>query len=136
MTLFRIRGPDDRNRWNWKNCPKFFHRVIFAFWIQIRNPNLCTSHTFWKTANIENWPCFAYVDLMTEINEIGKIARNSFIGWNLHSEFKSATQIYVNPIHFEIQVILRNALVSHTWWPKSMKSEKISKIFNRVNFAF
>ena len=131
MTLFRIQGPDDQNRyqkkfskffhkvifvfwiqicnpnlckshifWNtanyerWpcfaylmteideieKNSPKFFHRVNFAFWIQIRNPNLCTSHSFWNTANIENWPCFAYADLMTEIDEIGKIARNSFIG--------------------------------------------------------
>ena len=36
-----------------KNCPKFFHRVIFAFWIQICNPNLCKSHIFWITANIE-----------------------------------------------------------------------------------
>ena len=63
-----------------KNCPKFFHRVIFAFWIQICNPNLCKSHTFWNTANIENWPFFAYPDLMTKIDEIEKIARNSFIG--------------------------------------------------------
>ena len=62
------------------NCPKFFHRVIFAFWIQICNPNLCKSHTFWNTANIENWPFFAYADLITKIDEIGKIARNSFIG--------------------------------------------------------
>ena len=73
-----------------KSCPKFIHRVIFTFWIQICNPKLCTSHIFWNTANIENCPCFAYADLMTEINEIGKIARNSFIGWNLQSEFKSA----------------------------------------------
>ena len=35
---------------------------------------------FWNTANIENWPFFAYVDLMTKIDETGKIARNSFIG--------------------------------------------------------
>ena len=68
------------NWWNRKNCPKFFHRVIFAFWIQICNPNLCKSHTFWNTANIENWTFFAYPDLMTKIDEIGKIARNSFIG--------------------------------------------------------
>ena len=66
--------------WKKKNCPKFFHRVIFAFWIQICNPNLCKSHIFWNTANIENWPFFAYADLMTKIDEIGKIARNSFIG--------------------------------------------------------
>ena len=94
---------DDQNWWNRKNCPKFFHGVIFAFWIQICNPNLYKSHIFWITANIENWPFFAY--LMTQINEIGKIARNSFIGQCLHSEFKSATQIYVNPIYFELQLI-------------------------------
>ena len=113
-----------------KSCTKFFHRVIFAFWIQICNSNLCTSHTFWNTANIENWPCFTYADLMTEIDEIGKIARNSFIGWNLRSEFKSATQIYVNLMHCEIQLILRNDLVSQTqtWWPKSMKLEKLPEI--------
>ena len=55
MIFFCIPGPDDQNRWNRKNCPKFFHRVIFAFWIQICNPNLCKSHTFWNTANIEKW---------------------------------------------------------------------------------
>ena len=57
--LFCIPGPDDQNRWNRKNCPKFFHRVIFAFWIQICNPNLCKSHIFWITANIEKWSFFA-----------------------------------------------------------------------------
>ena len=70
----------DQNRWNRKNCPKFFHRVIFAFRIQICNPNLCKSHIFWITANIEMRSFFAYPDLMTKISEIGKIARNSFIG--------------------------------------------------------
>ena len=75
MIFFCIHGPDDQNRWNRKNCPKFFHRVIFAFWIQICNPNLCKSHTFWNTANIKNWPFFAYI--LTKIYEIGKIARNS-----------------------------------------------------------
>ena len=59
MIFFCIPGPDDQNRWNRKNCPKFFHRVIFAFWFQICNPNLCKSHTFWNTANIEKWPFFA-----------------------------------------------------------------------------
>ena len=77
MTLFRLRRPDDQSRWNKKNCPKFFHRVIFAFWIQICNPNSCKSHIFWNTANIENdfvshtwtwWP---------KLIEIGKIAINS-----------------------------------------------------------
>ena len=80
MIFFCIPGPDDQNRWNRKNCPKFFHRVIFAFWIQICNPNLCTSHTFWNTANIEKWSFFAYADLMTKIGEIRKNAWNSFIG--------------------------------------------------------
>ena len=49
---------------------------------------------------------------MTKIGEIGKIARNSFIGYFLRSEFKSATKIYVITIHFEIQIILRNYLFS------------------------
>ena len=128
MIFFCIPGPDDQNRWNRKNCPKFIHRVIFAFWIQICNSNLFKSHTFWNTANIEKWPFFAwwqnwwnrkncpkffhrvifalwiqicnpnlyeshifwitanienrpfFAYLMTEIDEIGKIARNSFIG--------------------------------------------------------
>ena len=75
--FFCIPGPDDQNRWNRKNSPKFFHRVIFAFWIQICNPNLCKSHIFWNTANTGKWP---YPDLMTKIEEIEKIARNSFIG--------------------------------------------------------
>ena len=78
--FFCIPGPDDQNQWNRKNCPKFFHRVIFAFWIQICNPNLCKLHIFGNTANIENWPFFAYMGLMTKIDETGKIARNSFIG--------------------------------------------------------
>ena len=77
---FAYAGPDDQNRWNQKNCTKFFHRVIFAFWIQICNPNLCRSHIFWITANIEKRSFFAYPDLMTKIDEIGKIAQNFFIG--------------------------------------------------------
>ena len=133
MIFFCIPGPYDQNQWNKKNCPKFFHSVIFAFWIQICNLNLCKSHTFWNTANIEKlpfftwwpklmkkeklpeildqnhgvifafwiqicnpnlckshifwitgniekWSFFAYPDLMTKIDETGKIARNSFIG--------------------------------------------------------
>ena len=70
--LFRIRGPDDQNWCNQKNCPKFFHRVILAFWIQIFNPNLCKSHIFWITANIEKLYFFAYPDLMKKIDEIEK----------------------------------------------------------------
>ena len=130
MIFFCIPGPDDQNRWNRKNCPKFFHRVIFAFSNQICKPNLCKSHTFWNTANIKNWPFFAYI--LTKIYEIGKIARNSFIGSFLRSEFKSATQIYVNPIYFELQLILKNDLFLHTqtWWPKSMKSKKLPEILS------
>ena len=130
MIFFCIPGPDDQNWWNRKNCPKFFHKVIFAFWIQISNPNLCKSHIFWITANIEKLSFFAY--LMTKIDEIGKIARNTFIGQFLHSEFKTATQIYVNPIHFEIQLILKTGLFSHTrtFWPKFMKSEKLHEILS------
>ena len=127
MIFFRIPGPDDQNRWNRKNCPKFFHRVIFAFWIQICNPNLCKSHIFWITANIGI--LFLHTDLMTKIGEIGKIARNSFIGYFLHSEFKSATQIYVNPIYFEVQLIFRN---DQNWWNR----KNCPKFFHRVFFAF
>ena len=123
---------DDHNWWNWKNCPKFLHRVIFSLWIQICNPNLCKAHTFWITANIEKWSFFAYPDLMTKIDEIGKIARNSFIGYFLRCEFKSAAQIYANPIYFVLQLILRNDLFLHTrtWWPKSMKSIILPEILS------
>ena len=69
-----------QNWWNRKNCPKFFHRVIFTFWIQICNPILCKSHIFWITTNIEKWSFFAYPDLMTKIDEIEKVALNSFTG--------------------------------------------------------
>ena len=125
MIFFCIPGPDDQNRWNQKNCPKLFHRVIFSFRFQICNPNLCKSHTFWNTANIENWPFFAYADLMTKISAL----------WILLCEFKSATQIYVNPIYFEIQLILRNDLFSHddqNWW----NQKNCSKFFHGVIFAF
>ena len=80
LSFFCIPGPDDQNWWNQKNCPKFFHRVFFALWIQICNPNLCKSHIFCITANIEKWSFFAYPDLMTKIDEFKNIARNSFIG--------------------------------------------------------
>ena len=64
--FFCIPGPNDQNRWNRKNCPKFFHRVIFAFWIQICYPNLCKSHIFWITANIEKWSFFAWKSVKLE----------------------------------------------------------------------
>ena len=102
--FFCIPRPDDQNLWNRKDCSKFFHRVIFAFWIQICNPNLCKSHTFWNTANIENWPFFAKLMKSEKLPEI--LTYGNF--W--FSEFKSATQIYVNPIYFELQLILRNYL--------------------------
>ena len=133
MIFFCIPGPDDQNRWNRKNCTKFFHRVIFAFLIQICNPNLWKSHIFWITANIEMWSFFAYPDLMTKIDEIGKIAWNSFIGYFLRSEFKSATQIYVNPRYFELQLILRNDLFLHE---NRWNWKNCPKFFHRVIFAF
>ena len=71
MIYFCIPGPDiDENK-----KMNFFHRVIFAFWIQICNPNLCKSHTFWNTANIEKLPFFD-----EKIDEKRKITRNSFMG--------------------------------------------------------
>ena len=100
MIFFCIPGPDDQNRWNRKNCPKFFHRVIFAFWIQICNPNLCKSHIFWNTANIEKWSFFAYPDLMTKIDEIWKITRNSVM------------VIFA----FWIQICNPNLCKSHIFW--------------------
>ena len=93
--------PDDENRWNWKNCPKFFHRVIFAFWIQICNPNLCKSHIFWITANIEKWSFFAYPDLMTKIDEIVKNCPKFF-----HRVIFA----------FWIQICNPNLCKSHTFW--------------------
>ena len=116
MIFFCIPGPDDQNRWNRKNCLKFFHRVIFAFWIQICNPNLCKSHTFWNTANIEKLPFFAWWPKL------------------MKKEKLPATQIYVNPIHFEIQLILRNYLFSHddqNWW----KKKNCPKFFHGVILA-
>ena len=93
-------APDDQNWWNRKNCPKFFHRVIFALWIQICNPNLCKSHIFWITANIEKWSFFC----------IPGCKSHTF--WNT--------------------VILKTGLFSHTFWPKLMiwwpKSDVIKKI--------
>ena len=132
MIFFCIPEPDDQNRWNWKNCLKFFHRVIFAFWIQICNPNLCKSYIFWNTANIEKLSFFCIPGPDDQNRWNWKIARNSFIGQFLRSELKFATQIYVNPIYFELQLILRNDLFLHTrtWWPKSMKSKKLPEILS------
>ena len=134
MTFFCIPGPDDQNRWNRKNCPKFFHRVIFAFWIQICNPNLCKSHIIWITANIEKWSFFAYTDLMTKIDEIEKNCPKFF-----HRVIFA----------FWIQICNPNLCKSHTfwntaniekwpflpWWPKLMKKEKLPEILSWGNFC-
>ena len=134
MTFFCIPGPDDQNRWYRKNCPKFFHRVIFAFWIQICNPNLCKSHIFWLTANIEKWSFFAYPDLMTKIDEIKKSCPKFF-----HRVIFA----------FWIQICNSNLCKSHTfwntaniekwpvlaWWPKLMKKEKLPEILSWRNFC-
>ena len=129
MIFFCIRGPDDKNRWNWKNCLKFFHRVIFALWIQICNPNLCKSHTFWNTANIGKWPFFAYPDLMTK-------------SWNR----KNCPKFFHRVIFaLWIQICNPNLCKSHIFWitaniekwsffayqdlmTKSMKLEKLPEI--------
>ena len=125
MISFCIPGPDDQNRWNRKNCPKFFHRVIFALWIQICNPNLCKSHIFWITANIEKWSFFAYPDLMTKIDEIKKMKF-------FHRVFFASWIQICNPnlckSHLEIQLILRN---DHNWW----NWKNCPKFFHRVIFV-
>ena len=139
MIFFCIPGPDDQNRWNRKNCLKFFHRVIFAFWIKICNPNLCKSHIFWNTAIIENWPFFAYVDLMTKIDETGKIAPKFF-----HRIISA----------FWIQICNPNLCKSHIFWitaniemwsffcipgpdnQNRWNRKNCPKLFHRVIFAF
>ena len=104
------------NRWNWKKCPKFFHRVIFAFWIQICNPNLCKSHIFWITANIEKWSFFAWK-------------------WNR----KKCPKFFHRVIYaFWIQICNPNLCKSHIFWstaniqkwPKLVKSEKLPEILS------
>ena len=128
--MLHIREPYNQKRWNRKNCQKFFHNVIFEFWIQICNTNLCKSHIFWITANIEKWHCFTEGTWWSKSMKLEKLLDILLKGNFLRSEFKSATQIYENPIHFEIQLILRNDLVSHTktWWLKSMKLGKLLEI--------
>ena len=143
MTFFRIRGPDDQNRWNRKNCPKFFHRVIFAFWIQICNPNLCKSHIFWITANIEKlnwWSFFAYPHIPDDQNR-----------WNR----KNCPKFFHRVIFaFWIQICNPNLCKSHIFW-NTANIEKLiffcirgpddqnrwnrkncPKFFHRVIFAF
>ena len=134
MTFFCIPGPDDQNRWNRKNCPKFFHRVIFAFWIQICNPNLCKSHIFWITANI--WKIIFY----------GIPGPDDQNRWNR----KNCPKFFHRVIFaFWIQICNPNLCKSQTfwnianieklpffaWWPKLMKKEKLSEILSWGNFC-
>ena len=132
MTFVCKPGPDDQNQWNRKNCPKLFHRVIFALWIQICNPNLCKSHIFWFTANIEKWSFFAYPDW-----------------WQNRWNQKNCPKLFHRVIFaFWIQICNPNLCKSHifwitaniekwsfflhtrTWWPKSIKSEKLPENFS------
>ena len=112
---------DDQNWWNQKNCPKFFHRVISAFWIQICNPNLYKSiyFIFWITANIEKWSFFC-IPGPDDQNRWNRKNRPTFFYRVIFAFWIQIwTHIYVNPIHFEIQLILRNDLFSHddqNWW--------------------
>ena len=137
MIFFCIPGPDDQNRWNWKNCPKFFHRVIFAFWIQICNPNLCKSHTFWYTANIEKL-IFRICGRDDENRWNRKncpkfFHRVIFAFWIQicnHNLCKSHT--------FWIQLILKTDLFSptRTWWQNWWNRKNCPKFFHRIIFAF
>ena len=125
---------DDQNWWNQKNCPKFFHRVIFALWIQICNPNLCKSHIFWITANIEKWSFFCIH---------GPDDQNR---WNRKNCPKFIHRVI---LAFSIQIYNPNLCKSHTfwntaniekwtffaWWPKLMKSEKLPEILSWGNFC-
>ena len=122
---------NDQNLWNRKICPKFFHMVFFAFWIQIFNQNLCKYHTFWNTANIEKWPFFAFQDLMTKIDEIVKIA------WNFHRVIFAFWIKICNPNLCKSHIFWNTANIenwpfSHTWtwWPKLMKPEKLPEILS------
>ena len=129
MIFFCIRGPDDQNRWDRKNCPKFFHMVIFAFWIQICNPNLCKSHIFWITANIEKLSFFAYPDLMTKIDEIEKICPKFF-----HRVIFAFWIQICNPYLCKSHTFWNTANIEKwpffAWWPKLMKSEKLPEILS------
>ena len=146
MTFLCIRGPDDQNRWIRKNCPKFFHRVIFAFWIQICKPHLCKSHIFWITANIEKLPFFLHTRTWwrksVKLENCPKFFHRVIFAFWVQICNPNLCKSHI----FELQLILRNDLFLHTrtWWPKSMKSEKLPEMmkleklpfFHRVIFAF
>ena len=116
MIFFCIPGPDDQNRWNRKNCPKFFHRVIFAFGIQICNPNLCKSHIFWNTANTGKWPF-----LHTGPDDLNR--------WNR----KNCPKFFHRVIFaFWIQICNPNLCKPPIFWNR----KNCLKFFHRVIFAF
>ena len=120
MIFFCIPGPDDQNRWNWKNFPKFFHRVIFAFWIQICNPNLCKSPEIQLILKWLRGP-----DNQNRLKNCPKFFHRVIFAF-----FQIATQIYVNPIYFELQLILRPD--DQNRWNR----KNCPKFFHRVIFAF
>ena len=114
--------------------PKFFHRVFFAFWIQICNQNLWKYHTFWNTANIDKWSFFAFLDLMTKIDEIKK---------NCPKLFHRAI------FAFWIKICNPNLCKSHMFWitaniekwffflhENRWNWKNCPKFFHRVIFAF
>ena len=128
VIFFCIPGPDDQNRWNRKNCPKFFHRVIFAFWIQICNPNLCKSHIFWITANIE-MSFFAYPENRWNRKNCPKFFhRVIFAFWiQICNPNLCKSHIFWITANIEMWFFF---LHTRTWWPKSMKSKKLPEILS------
>ena len=125
MIIFCIPGPDDQNRWNRKNCPKFFHRVIFAFWIQICNHIYCKSHTFWNTANIEKW----WPKLMKSEKLPKFFHRVIFAFWiQICNPNLCKSHTFWNTANIE-------KLPFFAWWPKLMKKEKLPEILSWGNFC-
>ena len=74
---------------------------------EICNPNLCKSHTFWNTANIEKWPFFAWWPKLMKSEKLPEI-----LSWGNFCVVNSNLQpkIYVNSIYFELQLILKAGL--------------------------
>ena len=112
-----------RNR---KNCPKFFHMIFFAFWIQICNLNLCKYHTFWNT-NVEM--------IFFRIPGPGDQNRWNRKNWFFHRVIFA----------FWIQICNPNLCKSHMtkiaypFWPDDQNRwnrKNCPKFFHRVIFAF
>ena len=80
MILFCILGPDDKI----DEIEKIARNCFIGYFLHSEFNSATQIYVspilFWITANIEMWSFFAYPDLMTKIDEIEKIARNSFIG--------------------------------------------------------